>query len=259
MHDLKLTWNTAQKALRSGDIKVQSKTCRLARHKLNEGEVIEFPESFFTPVDEKKVIDKGLVEMFKTWIIYEDQDIIAINKPCNVASQGGEKIQFSIDELAKAVYEDAKLMHRIDRATSGLLFLGKGREAASMPIVDKTYYAILKGTPHVTEGILRCNLDHIRTREIISQSGRDSITHFQILSSSPEYSFAEFKLETGRKHQIRVHSADILKCPVLGDTKYSEVTAERLYLHSYAATVKNKRISAPMTEDFKAKLLELNL
>ncbi len=205
------------------------------------------------------MIDAGLVEMFKKWILYEDDEIIAVNKPVNIASQGGVKIQNSLDDLAKAVYSNAKLMHRIDRGTSGLIFLGKNRAAASLPIEDKTYFAILKGVPYSNEGVLRCNLEHTKEREIISSTGKDSISYYKIVSNTTEYSYAEFKLETGRKHQIRVQSADILRCHVLGDTKYGSIPADRLYLHSYAATVNNKRITAPLTEDFKSKLNELHL
>ena len=195
--------------------------------------------------------------MFKKTIIFEDSDLIAINKPTGLASQGGINIKLSADVLADE-YAGGKLMHRLDKSVSGLLLFGKSKEACNIPITEKTYYAILLGSLQES-GIIADKIGSIGRSQQISELGKESITRFQTIEKQTFegqiYSFAKIQISTGRKHQIRVHCALSLGCPVLGDTKYGGPTSEdRIYLHSFSCLIKSFELKAEFPADFTNKL-----
>ncbi len=177
-------------------------------------------------------------------VVYEDDDIIVINKDSGLAVQGGERVSASVDDiLAVRLGRRPFLVHRLDKDTSGLLLVAKTKEAAgrfslqfSGKALKKTYLAVCAGKPAASSGVIS---DPVRTR------GREqeAFTRFRVRASSTEFSLLELELGTGRMHQIRVHLAGIGN-PVLGDDKYGDFVLNKrlrkdrglrkLLLHAYA-------------------------
>lgn len=139
------------------------------------------------------------------------------------------------------------IVHRLDRETSGLLILAKTRPVQQTLvnhwrelIIDRRYVALVEGCPNPPAGTLTSHLWEDRLYRVHtlphsdpSRSTRLAITHYQTLQTFPHRSLIEFRLETGRKHQIRVHAAALLKTPIVGDNKYgSTANAPRLMLHA---------------------------
>lgn len=129
-------------------------------------------------------------------------------------------------------------MHRIDRETSGLVMFAKSREATTDPIIDKKYFAVVKGSPTPTAGVVKAAIDWNYNRGFLSEEGKEAVTYYKTLSIADSLSLVEFKLATGRKHQIRVHAKHFLNTPIIGDKIYGGPAHEFMLLHSNSATVK---------------------
>ncbi|MCP3031124.1 RluA family pseudouridine synthase [Halobacillus sp. A1] len=172
-------------------------------------------------------------------IVYEDSDVIVVNKPSGMVvhpAAGHEDgtlvnaLLYHCNDLSGINgVERPGIVHRIDKDTSGLLMVAKNdkaHESLVKQLMDKTverkYLAIVHGTiPHeygtIEAPIGRDPKD--RQRMAVVDSGRDAVTHFQVLEQFEDFSFVECKLETGRTHQIRVHMRYIHH-PLAGDPKY---------------------------------------
>ncbi len=187
-------------------------------------------------------------------IFHEDEQIIVVEKPAGeiVHSRPGRYERTLVDRLRKhfadssSVGSDVKLVHRLDRATSGLMVVAKSRVAARMlglafqkRTIEKGYAALVFGsTPE--EFIVQAPLRKIpgrRDRWMAGDSGAHSETRFRTVWASPGFSLIKVKPITGRTHQIRVHSA-WQGHPIVGDGWYSvdyvPVTPWQRYLHSHA-------------------------
>ena len=139
--------------------------------------------------------------------------------------------------------EGAAIVHRLDRETSGLVVFAKGAEMrlllqANWSEVEKTYLAIVEGRPAAESGTIASYLTETKSLQVIGNrrptvGGKKAITHYRLLQSRGGFSLLEVRLETGRKHQIRVHLAD-LGCRVAGDTRYGATSnpCGRLALHA---------------------------
>lgn len=199
-----------------------------------------------------------MMDTFKKWIVYEDDDILVINKPAGIASQGGVGVKISIDVLAEE-HSQSKINHRLDKNVSGLLVLGKTPEGCVVNIKDKIYYAIVTG--QVPEsGIVSVKIGKVGIREGVCETGKLSTTYYECIEKlvkEKEYSLIKLRLETGRKHQIRVHMGECLKAPVLGDFKYGGEDMSRIYLHAYSVLVGGKLFTAPLPSEFQSKITEL--
>lgn len=179
-------------------------------------------------------------------IIYEDDDICLINKPCDLAVQGGTGIAKNLDDLLKgyAPQNSYKLMHRLDKGTSGLIVFAKNQQAAKEIAfsfkkreIEKTYLAVVHGKFLEKKGILNYPLlkDFKNNKEkmIVSPNGDEAITQYEVLAEVDGYSLLQIKPLTGRTHQIRVHLSHI-NHPIVGDYKYGSYVAngKRLHLHA---------------------------
>ncbi len=184
-------------------------------------------------------------------IIYEDQYLIVIEKNIGILSNTlGRKslnvITILNDYLKKSHQKcSAHLVHRLDRDTSGLMVYAKTIETEKIfelnwhdIVYDRRYIAVLSGEVLQDEGTMKSWLKE--TNQFIIESsqqdnkGKYSITHFHTLARTTRHSLVEFKLETGRKNQIRVHASD-MGHPVCGDVKYGngDDPIHRLCLHAY--------------------------
>ena len=182
-----------------------------------------------------------LSEQIPNWVIFQNDHIIAINKPAGIAVQAGTRIDVSIDDLLSALKYDSpwkpKLVHRLDLETSGVLLLGRDNETVRAlgemlkeHDIKKKYLAIWCGVPDQSFGIIDLPLlkdgakDKVESVRYNSE-GKEAVTRYKVLSHNDLFSLVEVEILTGRTHQIRVHSAT-LGCGILGDKKYGKMTTK---------------------------------
>jgi 23S rRNA pseudouridine955/2504/2580 synthase len=202
-------------------------------------------------------------------IIFEDDFLIAVNKPAGLAVQGGKGVKSSVDRILGEIYTPPPLLlHRLDKDTSGVLLAAKGRETAARfssflggsRKVNKQYIAVCSGCPEKKEGEITAQLN-------IRGVMKNSITRYKVikngkLPTEDEYSVLEIELGTGRMHQIRRHLA-MIGNPVLGDDKYGDFAlnkklhkagVRRLLLHASRLIIKDEfqfDVSAPVPQYFQ--------
>ncbi len=185
-------------------------------------------------------------------IVHEDAAMIVVDKPSGlltVATDDNKTDTLFARLRAFLVERDGSrpahpyVVHRLDRETSGLVLFAKSAEfkqalQASWPEVRKTYWAVVEGRPAPPEGTIRSYLVESKALRVYSNprpvdGGRDAMTHYRTLQIGDDCALVEIDLETGRKHQIRVHMAD-LGCPVTGDRRYGAKfdLCGRLALHA---------------------------
>lgn len=185
-------------------------------------------------------------------ILYEDDDIIIIDKPAGLLSMASdkEKERTAYHQLTDYVrLKDPEkrifIVHRLDRDTSGVMLFAKSEEIKRAlqdnwknSVADRAYVAVVEGQVDKAEGTVKSWLKETRTRMVYSSSrigdGQEAITRYKVLEASTSYSLLEIRLETGRKNQIRVHMKDIGHS-IIGDKKYGAVTNPigRLGLHAH--------------------------
>ena len=271
-----------QRFLRQGKVRVDGKKCE-ASTRLEVGQSVKLPET--------EVVDKHNLapsrekferaqRMIKDMIIFEDESILILNKPSGLAVQGGTGMRDDhIDGYMKIVYEEnaPRLVHRIDKETSGLLIMAKtaakARELGDSfkdRKIEKTYLAVLKGVPEVFEGEVKAPLskergDHFE-KVRVNDEGKFAKTLFKVLDHAfRKLTLIELKPLTGRTHQLRAHM-ELLKTPILGDTKYNGQWEERtfpLHLHAWKIELLHKgrvfNFEAPLPKAFKDTLKEFGL
>lgn len=182
-------------------------------------------------------------------IVYEDEALVIIDKPSGLLTVASESEKLATAfvrlraELAARRAGRPFVVHRLDRETSGLLVFARSTEVcdriqSNWEYVQKTYLAIVEGVPPHTEGVIENFLTEGRNLRVrITPPRVDSklaVTRYRLVKRSERYSLVEVGLDTGRKHQIRVHLAG-LGCPVIGDASYGATTnpARRLGLHAW--------------------------
>jgi len=182
-------------------------------------------------------------------IVYEDDAVIVTDKPSGLLTVAteAEKLDTAFARLA-AYLADRRagrpfVVHRLDRDTSGLLLFARSVEARDQIQADwesavKTYLAVVEGRPQPARGIIDDFLTEGRDLKVRSTppggAARRAVSRYRVVSTLGRFSLIEVGLETGRKHQIRVHLAG-LGCPVIGDEVYGATTnpAGRLGLHAW--------------------------
>jgi 23S rRNA pseudouridine955/2504/2580 synthase len=199
--------------------------------------------------------DERDTAFIRSLVIYKDDDVIALNKPAGLAVQGGTKTSRHIDAMLDALRFGAKerprLVHRLDRDTSGVLLLARGAQAAARlgkafqgRQVRKIYWALVAGTPAVEKGRIDLPLGKRPgakgERMAADREGKKAATLYSVLESAGHAAawLALWPL-TGRTHQLRVHCAAIGH-PILGDGKYggeaaflpAEGVPKQLHLHA---------------------------
>lgn len=178
-------------------------------------------------------------------IVYQDRDLIVVNKPSGVASQRtpyqlkGTLEYWIAEEFARqGIKEPVRVVHRLDRGTSGLMLFPKNRQSAawlsglfSSGKIQKRYLALVSGIPERPEWKSDGPIGKVgKSRWGVMDGGRPALTEFRALSSEAGVSLIEAFPKTGRTHQIRVHLS-AAGFPIIGDTTYGGVVALRLMLH----------------------------
>jgi len=273
--------------LRSGQVRVNSGR-KKAHYKLLAGDILRIPPVHINE-DQNFQAPESVLKMLKDSIVFENDDIIAINKPSGIAVHKGSGLRFGVIEAFRQIdtEQTLELVHRLDRETSGCLLLAKNRKILAelhellrhekTVHIEKTYTALLAG--HWTEkkktidiGISKIKRggEHIMQTD---KSGDRAISHFeplQVFNAGTEHacSLMKITIETGRTHQIRVH-AEHCGLPIIGDSKYGNKTAnkhfrtlglKRLFLHAkqlYLPLADPITISAELSEDLEALLTKL--
>lgn len=275
-----------QKALRTGDIRVNGKKAD-GKSRLATGDEIRLPPALRHQDNPRAgQLSAAEKERIKHMVLYEDDHIIALNKPHGLGTQGGSKTAQHIDRLllAFATNEDdkPKLVHRLDKETSGVLLVAKTRAIAAKMgemfkhrEISKTYVALTNDVPRTHEDTLRLPLLRTPQRVVVDRNeGKMAVTHYRTLSfNNRDVAFVALRPETGRMHQLRAHLAHI-KCPILGDVKYggadatgllATASAARLWLHALAlhfphpVTGRDMSVFAPLPHEWRAQLEEWNM
>lgn len=245
----KWPWPLVQKAIRRHTVAIEKVDQVSAGYKLKAGDVVLLPPEVELAL---KRMQSHFSSEFPSWVVSESSVHILLNKPKGLPSQGGRGISVSVDELARNYCETARIMHRLDKDTSGLLAIAKTREACSAEITGKTYIGVVAGWPAAESGVLM-------TPIVEETTAKAAQTSYSVLGRSEwqgrKVALVQFLLHTGRKHQIRIQSAFELRCPLLGDAKYSgEESAGGFYLHSWKLQLQGTQYTAPPPSAFQSFL-----
>ncbi len=232
-------------------------------------------------------LPRSLVERLQQAVLFEDRDLLVIDKPSGLASHGGSGLSFGAIEAMRKLRPDIEkleLVHRLDRETSGVLLLAKRRSALARlhaairdGRVRKTYLALLSGRLRRDRVRVDLPLDvdgrrggerHVE----VSATGKEARTEFRVLRKTRAASYCEVELDTGRTHQIRVHAAH-LGHPLAGDERYGdagfnqrmrELGLKRLFLHARSFEIPGDGerdsilLHAPLPADLTALLERLD-
>ncbi len=249
---------TLQTWLKNGRFFVDGRALQKEGDLLDLGQTIHAKETFRAP----KV--PGLK------ILYEDRWIIVIDKPTGLLSVPLDDTfaKRNALNLLRQYYGSDQIfaVHRIDRETSGILLFARGKESEQhfdalfeRHDILREYLTIVEGRVEQQTGTWQSNLLELPSLQVIdSPDGKEAITHFSVIRKSAKYSYLRLRLETGRKHQIRVH-CQMAGHPVLGDFRYGakEDPLKRLCLHAatlgfkHPFTHKSIQFSSPVPPIFK--------
>jgi len=266
-----------------GEVRVNKKRVDQT-YRLKQGDLLRIPP---VRVAERHEMVQPSIPAVEFPIIYEDDALVAVNKPAGVAVHGGSGVSFGVIEQMRNARPQAKfleLVHRLDRETSGVLLLAKKRSAltAMHEIMregnsDKRYLALVLGQwknikQHVKLPLHKFDTPKGEKRVMVRGDGQASHTVFALQKNWPEFSLLEAQLKTGRTHQIRVHLAH-LGFPIAGDDKYGDFARnkalmkqglKRMFLHAYSIafahplTGEAMRLVAPMPKELESFILKLD-
>ena len=270
-----------QKLTRSGQIRVDGGRVK-PDTRLSPGAQVRVPPlPDAPPPRDKDAIDPREAAYAKSLVLYEDEEVLALNKPSGLAVQGGTKTLKHIDRLLSAWGEGVtrpKLVHRLDRDTSGVLVLGKTPVATSKLAAafarrkaQKTYWALVMGQPKPGEGSIDLPLVKrgVGDREMVIPADRDdpdadpADTDFVTISrAGARVTWLALRPNTGRTHQLRAHML-ALGHPILGDPKYATDPSDelsgslKLQLHARRLVIPHPSrgsliLEAPLSPEMKA-------
>lgn len=264
-----ISTSLAQKLIRTHKVWIERDSKKLpgglvsANSRLNLGDSVNLSEIF---LPEKKASPGPLSEAheahLKNWTLWEDDSLLVLNKSSGMAVHSGPNVKTSLDDLLQRRSPEHRLIHRLDRGTSGVLLVGKTRKCTETlqtlfkastqgsetdtNVIKKTYLAMVAGTPKDRSGQIKTTIykakrsfgpgsalepqmtTEMSKRADLLDEGQVAVTDYRMISSHMtevngvrvKLSLMEFTPRTGRTHQIRVHSAEQLGCPIVGDKRY---------------------------------------
>ncbi|MBO5614088.1 MAG: RluA family pseudouridine synthase [Prevotella sp.] len=233
--------NKIKDTLRGRGIKVNGKTVTQYDYPLTPGMKISVSNSKRNDTFKSRYVS----------LVYEDQYLVVVEKKPGILSMAAGHSSLNIKSVLDDYFQKtrqgcrAHVVHRLDRDTSGLMIYAKDMETEQILehewhdiVFDRRYVALCSGEFEENDGTianwLKDNKAYVTYSSPVDNGGKYAVTHFHVLDRSTAYSLVEFKLETGRKNQIRVHAAD-MGHPVCGDVKYGngDNPLHRLCLHAY--------------------------
>jgi 23S rRNA pseudouridine955/2504/2580 synthase len=262
LHYPQLTHAYLNKLLRTGQVRVDGRRAK-ANARLESGQEVKVPPLALTArppgqPGEAKPLTTQDRRAFRDMIIHEDDDIYVLNKPAGLAVQGGSRTARHIDAMLMGLEaelgERPRLVHRLDRDTSGILVVAKRRSVAanlgklfSTRSVLKVYWAAVKGVPKPAQGKIDAALikaegpqgDRVRAATAADKdASQRATTYYAVIDkAAPTLAWVSLKPVTGRQHQLRAHMA-LIGHPILGDDKYGGTEglpgtiARKLHLHA---------------------------
>lgn len=273
-----------QKLMRKGQIRVDSKRVKTST-RIEAGQSVRIPPLEKKNTNSKKVSDKD-ADLIRSLVLYDQGGILAINKPAGLATQGGTNIKRHIDGMLPALADKdgvvPRLVHRLDKDTSGVLLLARSADMARElgkvfqgRHIRKIYWALTVPAPEMNSGEIRAPLKKVggegNEKMAVDNDGQGAITLFDVIDRAhKQLAFVAFWPRTGRTHQIRVHAA-YMGCPILGDGKYGGQDAmldgvdhvKRVHLHARSIHFKHPKtgkavdVSAPLSGDIEKSWKEL--
>ncbi len=274
-----INYSLLQKIFRRHKVVVNRKKGK-ASDRIQSGDIIRIYADIAVESDRKTTeknpeYQQKLINQFKKTIIFENDDLIAINKPTKLAVQLGTKISICVETFMKSYNKNCKLVHRLDKDTSGVLLIAKNQKTAKKLTelfrenkIKKTYLAVVDGkikTSGIIDNYLEKSVISNEEKIRIAISGQRAITEYQPIKPISKdikddnndrdfhYTLLELNPQTGRKHQLRVHCAEVLKSPILGDSKYNKNSIHNeLFLHAYKIKIEEFgiEITAPLPNHF---------
>ncbi len=260
-----------QKLLRSGQIRIDGSRAK-SDTRLQAGQTVRIPP---LPVDSKaeghltgkSIRGREDGDVLSQMLLYEDPKVFVFNKPAGLAVQGGSGVNRHVDDMLEAWRnkkgEKPRLVHRLDRDTSGVLVVARTRGAAQALTAafreretKKTYWALVKGVPRKREDKVTTWLvkettpdgDRMRIAKHGEPDSDHAVSYYRVIESAGQVlTWLEMEPYTGRTHQLRVHAAHI-GCPIIGDPKYFEADTNwsfpggmqnRLHLHARRIRIPN--------------------
>lgn len=281
-----LSFGRLQKLLRTGQVRVEGKKAREAALRLEAGQSVRVPplEREKAPVKPAKGNTPRLraedAAAIREWVLHQDDHVIILNKPAGLAVQGGSGTKKHIDGMLEALKgnraDKPRLVHRLDKDTSGVLVLARSQKAAQAltaafrtKAVRKAYWAVVVGVPERAEGRIDLPLAKRPGKagervDIDEFNGKRAVSQFRVIDQAGRRAaWLELEPVTGRTHQLRVHMQAI-GTPILGDGKYGGQAAflpggdlaKQLHLHARAIRFPHPgggtlEVTAPLPDHMK--------
>jgi len=249
-----ISFALAQKLIREKKVKVNKKRVDASyrTEDLDEIEIFSDLQNRIVREKQKPKVSPERIKKFLASIIYEDENLIAINKPSGLATQGGSGVEISVDDLLFCIpqSESPQLVHRLDKDTSGILLIARNKKSAEFltksfkeKTIKKTYLALVNGIVKKESGTINIPLrkKFVGNNEKVYpdfEEGKQAVTDFKVLKDFFDYTLLELNPQTGRTHQLRVHCKEMGHA-IINDIKYGGIDAarknlsDRLCLHAY--------------------------
>lgn len=233
--------NKIKATLQGRGIKVNGKVVTQFDFQLNAGDKVSISRHKNNNLFKSRYVKK----------VYEDRWIVVVEKNIGILSMAAGHSSLNVKSVLDDYFHKSRqkcrahVVHRLDRDTSGLMIYAKDMETEQILehnwhqiVYDRRYVAVVSGEMESDDGTianwLKDNKAYVTYSSPVDNGGKYAVTHYHVLNRTTDHSLVEYRLETGRKNQIRVHSADMAH-PVCGDTKYGngDDPLHRLCLHAY--------------------------
>lgn len=272
--------------VRKGEVRVNKKRIK-PDYRLKVGDIIRIPPLRLGVPSEAKIPSQSLQQLLAHNILFEDKGLLVINKPAGIAVHGGSGVSIGIIEALRSIRQKEpflELVHRLDRETSGCLVLAKKpstlkelHELLRNGQVEKRYTTLVQGhwpnyLREIDEPLKKSQLQSGERMVSVHNTGKPSLTKFQVIQRFAMATLMEAKPQTGRTHQIRVHATHAGH-PIIGDEKYGDkdtnrqfrtLGCKRLFLHASSISFilpssgQAYTILAPLDDELKRFLENLS-
>jgi 23S rRNA pseudouridine955/2504/2580 synthase len=272
-----------EKLLRTGQVRIDGKRAK-AGDRLESGQAVRIPPQLRSGASapekaaQPQRISKGDIEFVRSLVIHEDPSLFVLDKPSGLATQGGSGITRHLDGLLEGLQgrkrQRPRLVHRLDRHTSGVIVVARSvpaaaslSEALRQRDAKKIYWALTRGVPAPRQGTIRLHLakeggagvdERMMGVDSSAEGAKSAVTHYFVMGTAGnQYAWVALQPVTGRTHQIRAH-LQAIETPIVGDAKYGGPSAKgsgelenRLHLHARSLDIAHPeggrlKITAPL-------------